>query len=78
MFNSRDKQRPTLSGSETYDGHRYSDSVSSESPGSSKRGMDRYDPEPIVQVRWVRCVLAILVIACLLLAAWVWFEILHV
>ncbi len=39
--------------------------------------MDKFDPDPGAQLRWVPRVLALLVTLCLLLAAWVWFKILH-
>ena len=43
----------------------------------SERITNKFDPDPVAQFRWVPWVLALLVILCLLLAAWVWFEILH-
>lgn len=36
-----------------------------------------FDPDPIDQVRWLPRLLALLAIACVLLAAWVWVQILQ-
>ena len=44
---------------------------------ASERRMDGFDPDPVAQFRWVPWMLTALVIICLVLAAWVWFEILH-
>ena len=46
-------------------------------PDASERSMDRFDLDPVGQFRWVPWMLTALVIICLVLAAWVWFEILH-
>lgn len=42
------------------------------------QGVGPFDPDPVAHVRWLPWLLGTLVLICVLLAAWVWFQILHV
>jgi hypothetical protein len=80
MFKSRDKRRLTQSADDKRNGRLHPELTRSgdREERVSGRIPGQFDPDPVVQFRWVPWVLALLVLACLLLAAWVWFEILHV
>jgi hypothetical protein len=73
MFKSRDKQRVAQPDADSQDRH---GRLNWEQ--SAERSRNKFDPDPVAQFRWVLWLLALLVISCLLLAAWVWFEILHI
>jgi hypothetical protein len=82
MFKSRDKQELMAPTDDGHEDRGHAGSISPESPESPERDAGeritgRFNRDPVVQVRWVPWLLAVLVIVCLLLAAWVWFEILH-
>lgn len=79
MSKSRDKQRLTPSADEKHDDRGHSDPARSthREVDTSQRITGQFDPDPVFQFRWIPWVLTFLVILCLLLAAWVWFEILH-
>ncbi len=81
MFKTRDKQELIESDDDgRHDGHGPADVARSQhrEEDASERIRGEFDPDPVVQVRWVPWLLAFLVIVCVLLAVWVWFEILHV
>jgi hypothetical protein len=79
MSKDRDEHRVTLSAGEDRDGRTTGDAMQStpEKAESSESLASKLAPDPVVHIRWIPWVLAILVTMCLLLAAWVWFEILH-
>ena len=71
---SREKQKVTRSVDDGHNRHGPAGAGFGEENGFP-RIPRKLDPERVVQFRWVAWVLALLVV-CLLLAAWVWFEIL--
>jgi hypothetical protein len=84
MFKSRDKQRSTISSSSE---EKHDDRDGRDSKQSGPRNLDadaaerlagKLDPDPVAQFGWFSWMLALLVILCLVLAAWVWLEILHI
>ncbi len=79
MLKNRDKPLLTPSPNDGHDGRDRPNLAGSarRPPDASERIMDKFDPDPGAQLRWVPRVLALLVTLCLLLAAWVWFKILH-
>ncbi len=79
MFKNRGKQLLTLSPDARHDGRNRLKlaGFARRVQDVSERITEKFDPDPVAQFRWVPWVLALLVILCLLLAAWVWFEILH-
>jgi hypothetical protein len=45
---------------------------------ASKPTIGKFDSDPAPRFRWILWMLAVLVIVCLVLAGWVWFQILHI
>ena len=79
MFESRDKAQFTLSAHDERRRPADADAARAGPEGEdiSARITEKLIAEPVAPFRWVPWVLAFLVTGCLLLAAWVWFELLH-
>ncbi len=79
MFKSREKPCSTLPARDGREGRMDPDGDGEvrEAEDLSPRSDEDFDPDPVAQFRWIPWVLAFLVLVCILLAVWVWFELLH-